>query len=95
MNSLCVTKQWLLGVHFGAPVRVHLATLGVTFEAFWGHFCTLEVIFGALWAYFLCSKTDWGVKGRPRLPQGRHPGNPVTLLDFFWDFFWDMFTFFD
>ena len=66
MNSLCVTKQWLLGVHFGAPVRVHLATLGVTFEAFWGHFCTLEVIFGALWAYFLCSKTDWGVQGAPK-----------------------------
>ena len=85
MNILRVTKQLLLGVHCGAPVKVHFATLGVTFEAFWGHFCTLEVIFGALWVYFLCPKTDWGVKGRPRRPQGRHPGNPLTLLYTFWD----------
>ena len=46
--------------HFGAPVGVHFATLGVTFGALWGNFCTLGVTFVTLCVYLLCPKTDWG-----------------------------------
>ena len=76
--------------HFGAPVRVHFATLGVTFEAFWGHFCTLEVIFGALWVYFLCPKTDWGAKGAP---SGASPKIPSPFWVPFWCHFSIIFVF--
>ena len=67
--------------HFGVPVRMHFATLGVTFEAFWGHFCTLEVIFGALWVYLLCPKTDWGAKGAP---MSKSPKIPSPCWVPFW-----------
>ena len=76
--------------HFGVLVRVHFATLGVTFEAFWGHFCTLEVILGALWVYFLCPKTDWGAKGAP---SGASPKIPSPFGVLFLYYFSIIFVF--
>ena len=63
--------------HFGAPVRVHFTTLGLTFEAFCGHFCTLEVIFGALWVYFCVSKNRLG-RQRPSKAPPRPPPRKST-----------------
>ena len=81
--------------HFGAPVRVHIATLGVTFEAFWGHFCTLEVIFGALWVYFCVQKQIGASKAVQGAPKAATPEIPSPFWTLFGTLFSHILAFFD
>ena len=54
-----------------------------------GHFCSILGSLlhpgGHFWSTLGILFVFKNRLGRPRRPQGRHPGNPVTLLDTFWD----------